>query len=672
MKKIHRFLSIFLCLTFLFSVAFSPIRARAYFDPAYSTASIVVGDIVVEGIKSGSKLIASALLSVWNHVVTPDFLKTCQGVLEIGSFFTSSTSYKGIYDSYSEGEVSSGQMILSRAFLSSVAAAYKTKTGITLSVPANDVSIYVPPESVWEKAELITSDRLNYFGFADIVEFDDVVEAVDRGNSLQEITNTRLLSLYGLLNTSFAEVEEFISEQTSVVTDGFSDVVSNLGSKINSLSTTLSAKFDSLETSVDIVSSYLHQGLIDLKSIHTQFGNSTLSKLDALNTSIQALNGFDLTVNFTQEFALLRKVYTTFGNATLDSLEDLIESTDNVTASIFSAIECLSTTIVDSTEALSVQLDELTVDVAFPDLDWLFDYVDSLESLNWDISHSVSDLYPVLTDLYSIFDSEEFLNALSNVSLSAERLASLEFSSFDIFDRINDLYSFFTSDEEILNALSNVSLSAESLASLNDVSLSIDSSLQSFFSTLEEFYFYDLLDVYASYLSTAVDFIDQLNFDLSFAVSHVESSLSSLSTFLQTDIVEILNDIKTSIKSIAGTTTADPGIGDDDSEDEANKQKIPLIPHINNGFQQGENYIGNVYTFLDDELAGFRVAALIFEEFAGISFFYKLIITSCSVGLIATLLGMALNVQSYSVSQRRREEAAQVRAQYRMQRSTAA
>lgn len=96
--------------------------------------------------------------------------------------------------------------------------------------------------------------------------------------------------------------------------------------------------------------------------------------------------------------------------------------------------------------------------------------------------------------------------------------------------------------------------------------------------------------------------------------------------------------------------------------------KIP----VNNGFAIGGSYFDSIRGFLGDDLNGFLVAGMIFEEFAGITFFHKLIITSCAVGLIGTLLGMALNVQSYSVAQRRREEAAQANAYRRMERSCAA
>lgn len=96
------------------------------------------------------------------------------------------------------------------------------------------------------------------------------------------------------------------------------------------------------------------------------------------------------------------------------------------------------------------------------------------------------------------------------------------------------------------------------------------------------------------------------------------------------------------------------------------------MPWVGSGFQIGGSYFNSVEGFLGDEMEAFLVAGMIFEEFAGISFFNKLIIVSCSVGLIGTLLGMALQLQGYSVAQRRREEAAQSKAHNRMERSYAA
>lgn len=656
MKKFHRSLSLLLCLTFLFSFAFSPIRAHAYFDPAYSTAYIVVGDVVVEGIKEGSKLIASAILSVWDTVVTEDFLKTCQGVLELGSFFTSSTSYKGIFDSYSEGELSAGQTILSKAFLSSVAAAYKTKTGITLPVPDQDVSIYVPPESVWTEAELITSDRLNYRGFGDLTEVNKNILA---GNQITWQLKQDFSSLAKYLRT---DLVDFLRDEYSSLTSSITLLNQTLSNKLSLVNSSLG----DVETSVDVMSSTLSKHFSDLKSLYSQFGNATLSKLDALNTSIQAINGFDLS----EDFKHLKELETQFGNATLDSLDDLITSTDYITASVFTASETLSSSIAVSTEELSAKLDELSVEVTLPDVSELLISIDSISG----------EILLGISDLVSVFTSEDFFLTLSDVSLSAESLASLNDITLSIADTVDVFNGAYDVMIDRLDSLS-FNLSEFNYTIFEEFKTDfLDPYLTNFEAYMGAFEF--MLEYLDSFYRALDDFTFELsNFDTDFAsiltnittsLSDIKISMSDFKSFLQTDIVEILNEIKTSIKSIAGTTTADPGIGDNDSDDEANKQKIPLIPHINNGFEQGENYIGNVYTFLDDELAGFRVAALIFEEFAGISFFYKLIITSCSVGLIATLLGMALNVQSYSVSQRRREEAAQVRAQYRMQRSTAA
>lgn len=387
----------------------------------------------------------------------------------------------------------------------------------------NNIPYLLIPGTLTNLASLTGSD----------VFIQDVVGAIEAGNSLQEITNTRLLSLYGLLNTSFADIQDFVTTQTSAITTGFTNLTSNLGTKISSLSTTLSGKLDSVDSSVDAMSSTLSKSLSDLKSLYSQYGNSTLSKLDALNTSIQAIDGFDLSADFNH----LKELETQFGNATLNKLDSVIVSVDDISNAIFTSSQALSTHISTAFESgfdqISESLSNISVEATLPNFDdFIADSYGQLVALN-----SIADYMPDILSSIGILDD-----------------LSLEISAI-----LDGLSSVFTS-EDFSFALSDISLSAESLST-------IDSSLKDYFSDFKEMCVDEYLQMY-------YDLMDLMITETSAITSVVDSYFYDLNKFLKTDVVGTLNDIKTSIQSIAGTTTAGPNPGGNNSQDEYEKKKL--------------------------------------------------------------------------------------------------
>ena len=660
MNKFRRYISIFLCLSLLLFSSF-PIRAFAYyFDPFSATAYAVVGNLAADAISEFSKFVASILTSASisaGKAISSDSLKK---FTQWGLFIASKGAYKPIVLSKTEefvekSQINGSKIVLTPELLSILSSSYYELYGETLVLPEAGLQIYVPPESLWMSGDLISYDRLTSSGFHDLSELNDNILA---GNKISWQVLQSLDSIQKFLRT---DQYDFFDSNLSDIYSRLSAINNNVVSIVRNLDT----YFGSLDDSILAMTSTLHNDLSHLKTLYSTFGNETLSKLDILNTSIQNLESYDSS----EDFDDLKYLYSTFGNETLSKLDDLVDSIENIPYTF-------SDTIAGHFTDLSVRLDQVisklgddfsflevisqNQDLLLIDLSaYFYNLISTLESL--DVTASV-ELQPLI-DHISAFELNlnSFLESLYD--LQASYLSSLETTLYNQFDYIASLYL-----EDYLVAFNN------GFALLNETLYEVwsdTSNLVEVKVSLEELVGSDLLtagtftDVFERYIGELTSVVDHYG-------NKIITDVSSEITNLKTDLLVVLNDIKTSIKSIAGTTTADPGAGDDDSQDEANKQKIPLIPYINNGFQQGENYIDNVYMFLADELAAFRVAALIFEEFANISFFYKLIITSCSVGLIGTLLGMALNVQAYSVAQRRREEAAQSRAHVRMERSTAA
>ena len=148
--------------------------------------------------------------------------------------------------------------------------------------------------------------------------------------------------------------------------------------------------------------------------------------------------------------------------------------------------------------------------------------------------------------------------------------------------------------------------------------------------------------------------------------SSLKLRIADLFSSLDKSLTTQLTDIKTAVQAIAGTTTADPDTSD---HDDLENKKIPLYVSIADGFNKGDEFFGFTVESLEGEAHGLLVAAKIFNEFADLSFFKKLLIASASIGMIGALLGMALDSTGVLFSPyRRREAAAQSEAHVRMER----
>ena len=161
-----------------------------------------------------------------------------------------------------------------------------------------------------------------------------------------------------------------------------------------------------------------------------------------------------------------------------------------------------------------------------------------------------------------------------------------------------------------------------------------------------------------TYLADQTNYLSNIDAALTFSIAGELEAISASSV----DIKALLANME---RVMAGDGVAQPGDGGNEFED----KKYPLIPPITTGFIIGSSYFKNAQDFFaSEDFAAFSAAALIFSKFADIPFFNKLLIISCAIGFIGSLLGMGLDVSSYSVS-RRRQTSAQTKARGRMQRS---
>lgn len=161
------------------------------------------------------------------------------------------------------------------------------------------------------------------------------------------------------------------------------------------------------------------------------------------------------------------------------------------------------------------------------------------------------------------------------------------------------------------------------------------------------------------YLQDVKDGLASLQKNTVYRLQTVETAIKNLPTTLTTLDDEIL----AKLEIVTDTTVALPDEYDPEDDDE----KKPLFGAIFSGFSIGDDYFGASIENFEAEAAGLLVAAKIFNLYADVVFIKKLLIASASIGIVGALLGMALDVTGYSVSNyRRRESVAQSKASNRV------
>lgn len=274
-------------------------------------------------------------------------------------------------------------------------------------------------------------------------------------------------------------------------------------------------------------------------------------------------------------------------------------------------------------------------------------------------------------------------NKISSISTDISgffttKLWELRQGMLDINASIAD--SFHTTKQQLLDI--NVSL-ATSFRDARQRLIDINVNIADFFHTTKQ----QLLDVNSSLATFFRDarqrFLD-INTNLASIKTTIGDKITSLGASVSNSFDALgekfkgyFSDITTSISTwsislgnrIETLLNPAPALPDTSVSDEVATQEGALKDSIVVGFDEGKRFFGLATDFFADDLSAFLVVGMIFNEFAGIPIFHKLLIISCSIGLVATLLGMALEIKSFSVSQRRREAAAQSRARGRMERS---
>lgn len=623
MKKIHRYISFFLCLAVILFCISSPLQHTASADAA--TVSISMGGtfVSVSGAIAVAVLVLSGLGILWGSIE--------EAVAEAKLWYNAVPKIVKDWLDKAGQEVVEGHTTV------------KIPETVIEGINSVDEAHQLSPSSPYLDTSGFNLDTISPTDlFAQ-----DVVGAIQQSGST---THSLLRTLYGLLNTGFADLDQtFTSEISSVVSS-----LSTLGNKIGTLQSTLSGSLSDVELSTDLIRTTLSKDLSDLKTVYSSFGNATLDKLDTLNTSIQNLGSLDST-----DFLNLYNLIAQNDSLTLKALQNLPGQISDSISSYFETQSLQLESISDKLGAESSYLFDLVGDMQILRDEVINGFADTVVALDQlDVTADIN-LQPLIDQLFDTeatfvgqFDS---LYSLINDNIAAysaannEFLASIESLLVDNWDQMIIDYSEAIIEQLVYLDLFNWEQLFPGIESLLDSSFS---SLVSEFDDLES-----LLSGDSALISS---------FD------SVSIPLTELLHVVNADVLGSLDAIKTSLLSIAGTTTADPSPGGNNSQDDYEKEKAPLMPWVGSGFEIGESYFNSIQGFLGDDMDAFLVAGMIFEEFAGMTFFYKLIIISCSVGLIGTLLGMALQLQSYSVAQRRREEAAQSKAHNRMERSYAA
>lgn len=321
----RRIISAFLCLALILFLAVSPIRANAYvFDPVSSTAYAVVGDLVVETFSDGAKLIASALVSASNTVtnwVSDSFLVDCYNIAT--AFWSKNPdSFEEAYNSFAKLSISSAinsKMILDAEFCDGLQEAVEDVGEDQIVVPEAGTEIYVPPDSIWTQAEMLTYDRLVYEGFSDL---ETLNESVIAGNQISWQTLQKIMSLSAYLRTDFVDD----------LADKFSSLSLNFTADLGSLSSDIDSYIDTLRIAVNLVTTTLSGKLDTLKSTLSTDLGQIKNAIGTLGTSI-----FDQLVDINSNLKII--------NSTLENLSITVPDVVFDLSPLTSAITKLQTTL---------------------------------------------------------------------------------------------------------------------------------------------------------------------------------------------------------------------------------------------------------------------------------------------------------------------------------------
>lgn len=670
MKKLHRLFSAFLCIILLFSFVISPIQVRAVTTPYFDPATALYGGVVIEGFKEGAKLVSSIIAPFIEDAIDSNFFKRCSDILDpdrLGQINLFTVAFNAFTD-VSASTDGTQRIVVDSDVVCDVVNAYESVYGEIASdeVLTEDLEIYVPPDSIWSETELITSARLLSDGFGDLQSLNENVLA---GNKISWQILQKVMSLSGYLRTDFIDdlvaefgtltsldvsltkelddVEAWVNRLNSNLVSKMDTLTSSVGSlsttlsgKLDTINTTLTTKLDALDGTVSVMDVGLYNQLVSLEqSIWDMEGSiwameTTLGgKLDTINTTLSALGGLDTTVG------------------TLNP--DLAAKLDSIISTSGSILSTLTTEFT--------RIKSVLADISIYTFDGFYDLNEAVGLLNTTLSGKLDSVVSAIEalDLAPVVnvDMASVTTAIGGLKTAlAGDLATINSSIKSLTSTVN------TWDRTTIDRV------MENLQQIKEYQINVRDTLQAELLKISG-YEATINTNMKDYLQDVKDGLLSLQKNTVYRLQTVETAINNLPAklgSLDDALLEQVEGIGTSLGLIAAPTVTTPDTSDlDDLED----KKIPLYSSITSGFDKGNEFFGFTIESLDGEVNGFLVAAKIFNEFADLSFFKKLLIASASIGMIGALLGMALDSAGFLPLPRRRSEAAaQSKARSRMER----
>lgn len=650
MKLFQRSIALFLSLILVLSISLCciPIRAQAYYDPASSTAYAAVGGIVVELFSEGAKLIASLLASgvkAAGKVITVDGLKKCSqaaSLLSGDAFNTALTAFKAA--SFSPGS----QFVADEDLVEALAPVVNQVFKGEVTVPSAGTQIYVPPDSIWSQAENITYDRLVNSGFTDL---DELNENVVAGNQISWQTLQKIMQLSGYLRTDFLDdfAEKFSSLSSDITTEldwlaySISDdlglLSSDFSSYLSSLGSLLSGDLSTLKAAVNLVTTTLSGRLDTIRSALSTFSTNTYNQLSYILSDLDQLTDMKTSLD---------QLVTLFDNFTIEIPDITLDLTPVATT-----VGAMEQAIVSKLNALIASISTLQAGLSTT-LTSSFSYgFSSLESSLSDRLASIHTTLQGLTANINTWDRTLIDRLMENLTL----IKQYQINARDTLQ--TELLKSEKYEAGILNLLQDELIKIQNYQiNARDTLLPELQKIAGYETTINS----NMKD----YLQGVKDGIFSLQKNVVYRLGVLETSLGGVTTAIEDmhdDLLEQLKSIYGSLKVVTNTEITLPDDPDEDDDD----QNAPLFIPIGLGFDKADDFFDETIINFKNEAAGLLVASKIFNEFADIPFFKKLLLGSASIGLIATLLGVAISASGSTVSSySRREIAAQSKAQSRV------
>lgn len=396
------------------------------------------------------------------------------------------------------------------------------------------------------------------------------------------------------------EVVEAIEETNSILVQ----IKGALGSLRNTIETSyynLGLSLDSVATNISAMKNAVVEWTGNVNDTVATFGSSLLSWIGDLNANV-----------------------VFYGQKNVEWLGNVNLSLGNVIDTIKNSLTLTSQHIVGELGSVQNSISDLNAD----QLEWLGNVNSSLGTVGNRVTNSVATLsqhiVPYIENSLGFEEgSQQILDSINNKFADVSTSLEVDFDSLQ--STVGEVGSALELD------LGSIKTTFDNVGSELETSLNtINTGVQTWGTNIQT-WTQNVNSNVVTYGKSTVDWLKNVN-------SNLVSSTNALGIRIETAL--------------------NPSVDKPDTgpADQVEKQEKDIIVGIGSGLGNTQMYMDDANSILNANLTNFLAAGLIFNVFADIPFFQQLLIISVSIGLVGSLLGIALSAAGRQGSDARKKD----------------